>query len=68
MEHIQELDTAYADLDSLLTSARAALAEEERQRRLAAQYDQAIQDMDAGTWPKAVETLEAIQCESPESR
>ena len=46
-DRIREQDAAYPDPEGLLPAARETLAAQERERRLAALYAQAMRDMDA---------------------
>jgi formylglycine-generating enzyme required for sulfatase activity len=65
-EQIQDLQEDYPDPQELLATARAALAEQERQERLPALYHQALEAMDAEDWDRAVARLDELLAAEPE--
>jgi CHAT domain-containing protein len=58
-DRIRALDPTYPDPEGLLESAREELANLER--RVAAEYDQGLQHMEAEDWPQALRCLEEVQ-------
>jgi tetratricopeptide (TPR) repeat protein len=58
---LTELAPQGADPDGLISSARAELEAAERNRLLAARYQEALQHMDAGSWRPALEALAGLQ-------
>jgi hypothetical protein len=59
-EQLQAIDSAAADPDGLVTSARAELAAEYRAAKLAADYHTGLRLIDAGRWREAAEALERV--------
>jgi len=59
-EQLQAIDPAAADLDGLITSARAELAAEQRAAQLAAHYQAGQRLFAAGRWKEAVGFLERV--------
>ena len=67
-DRLRALNPDAADLDDLMTSARAELAAAERAERIAKDYRAALRMLDAGAWKQAADALEQIQLESPDYR
>jgi len=64
-DRIREQDAAYPDPQGLLPAAREMLAAQERERRLAALYGQAMRDMDARRLDEARAGFEEVARLSP---
>jgi outer membrane protein assembly factor BamD (BamD/ComL family) len=64
-ERIAAVDPAYPDSENLLASARAAIAADERERRLAGLYSQGIRSLDEGKLAEALAQFQEVQNLSP---
>jgi outer membrane protein assembly factor BamD (BamD/ComL family) len=64
-ERIAAIDPAYPDSENLLASARAAIAADERERRLAGLYSQGIRSLDEGKLAEALAQFQEVQNLSP---
>jgi len=64
-DQIHALDSAYADSEGLLASAREALADAESARRVATMYEQGLRHLEAEEWSQALHCFEELQRLAP---